>query len=99
MSNYPHLLVPLDLGHLVLPNRVLMGSMHTGLEETRDWNRVAAFYAARARGGAAIGGRRRSVLGRQCSQATSRSRASLMRRVSSLAAWASCGLAACLSGW
>jgi len=54
MSNYPHLLAPLDLGHLVLPNRVLMGSMHTGLEETRDWNRVAAFYAARARGGVAL---------------------------------------------
>jgi 2,4-dienoyl-CoA reductase (NADPH2) len=38
----------------VLPNRVLMGSMHTGLEETGDWNRVAEFYAARARGGVAL---------------------------------------------
>jgi 2,4-dienoyl-CoA reductase (NADPH2) len=54
MSPYPHLLSPLDLGHVVLPNRVMMGSMHTGLEETGDWNRVAEFYAARARGGVAL---------------------------------------------
>ena len=54
MSHYPHLLSPLDLGHVVLPNRVLMGSMHTGLEETGDWGRVAAFYAARARGGVGL---------------------------------------------
>jgi 2,4-dienoyl-CoA reductase (NADPH2) len=49
-SGYPHLLAPLDLGFTTLKNRVLMGSMHTGLEETRDWPRVAAFYAERARG-------------------------------------------------
>jgi len=54
MTDYPHLFRPLDLGHLTLPNRVMMGSMHTGLEETRDWSRVAAFYAARARGGVAL---------------------------------------------
>ena len=54
MSRYPHMLAPLDLGHTVLKNRVLMGSMHTGLEETGDWNRVAEFYAARARGGVAL---------------------------------------------
>ncbi|MCZ8335234.1 MAG: FAD-dependent oxidoreductase [Rhodobacteraceae bacterium] len=54
MTEYPHLLSPLDLGHLVLPNRVLMGSMHTGLEERGDWNRVAEFYAARARGGVGL---------------------------------------------
>ncbi len=54
MSQYPHLFRPLDLGHVTLPNRVLMGSMHTGLEETGDWNRVAAFYAERARGGVAL---------------------------------------------
>ncbi|UWQ21886.1 FAD-dependent oxidoreductase [Jannaschia sp. W003] len=54
MSQYPHLLAPLDLGHVTLPNRVLMGSMHTGLEETKDWNRVATFYAERARGGVAL---------------------------------------------
>jgi 2,4-dienoyl-CoA reductase (NADPH2) len=52
--NYPHLFAPLPLGHVTLPNRVLMGSMHTGLEETGDWNRVAEFYAARARGGVAL---------------------------------------------
>ncbi|SLN17606.1 2,4-dienoyl-CoA reductase [NADPH] [Roseivivax jejudonensis] len=51
---YPHLLSPLDLGFTTLKNRVLMGSMHTNLEETGDWNRVAEFYAARARGGAAL---------------------------------------------
>ena len=49
-SLYPHLLAPLDLGFTTLKNRVLMGSMHTGLEETKDWPRVAEFYAARARG-------------------------------------------------
>ncbi|MCA3437405.1 MAG: FAD-dependent oxidoreductase [Rhodobacter sp.] len=54
MTAFPHLLAPLDLGFTVLPNRVLMGSMHTGLEETGDWNRVAEFYAARARGGVAL---------------------------------------------
>jgi 2,4-dienoyl-CoA reductase (NADPH2) len=54
MTEYPHLLSPLDLGHVTLPNRVLMGSMHTGLEETKDWPRVARFYAERAKGGAAL---------------------------------------------
>ena len=47
---YPNLLAPLDLGFIELPNRVVMGSMHTGLEEFHDWNRVAEFYAERARG-------------------------------------------------
>ncbi len=51
---YPHLLTPLDLGFTTLRNRVLMGSMHTGLEETGDWARVAAFYGARAKGGAGL---------------------------------------------
>jgi 2,4-dienoyl-CoA reductase (NADPH2) len=54
MSDYPHLLSPIDLGCVTLPNRVLMGSMHTGLEETGDWNRVAEFYATRARGGVGL---------------------------------------------
>ena len=54
MPHYPHLLAPLDLAHVTLPNRVLMGSMHTNLEETGDWNRVAAFYAERARGGVGL---------------------------------------------
>ncbi|MCT4556034.1 MAG: NADPH-dependent 2,4-dienoyl-CoA reductase [Pelagimonas sp.] len=54
MSSYPNLLAPLDLGFTTLKNRVLMGSMHTNLEETGDWNRVAEFYATRARGGVAL---------------------------------------------
>jgi 2,4-dienoyl-CoA reductase (NADPH2) len=54
MTDYPHLLAPLDLGFTTLKNRVLMGSMHTNLEETRDWNRVAEFYAERARGEVAL---------------------------------------------
>ena len=54
MTLYPHLLAPLDLGFVTLPNRVLMGSMHTGLEEVGDWNRVAEFYATRARGGVGL---------------------------------------------
>ncbi len=54
MTPYPNLFRPLDLGHVTLPNRVLMGSMHTGLEETGDWARVAEFYAERARGGVAL---------------------------------------------
>ncbi|MCK0095891.1 NADPH-dependent 2,4-dienoyl-CoA reductase [Yoonia sp. F2084L] len=54
MTQYPNLLSPLDLGFTTLKNRVLMGSMHTGLEETKDWNRVAEFYAERARGDVAL---------------------------------------------
>ena len=54
MTDFPHMLAPLELGHVTLKNRVLMGSMHTGLEETKDWNRVADFYATRARGGVAL---------------------------------------------
>ena len=54
MTEYPHLLRPLDLGFTTLRNRVLMGSMHTNLEETGDWNRVAEFYATRARADVAL---------------------------------------------
>jgi len=55
MTRYPHLLTPLDLGFTTLPNRVLMGSMHVGLEEAeRGFERMAAFYAARARGGVGL---------------------------------------------
>ncbi|MFG3100977.1 FAD-dependent oxidoreductase [Streptomyces sp. NPDC048182] len=55
MSRYPHLLSPLDLGFTTLPNRVLMGSMHVGLEEAENgFARMAAFYAARARGGVGL---------------------------------------------
>ncbi|MDQ8701254.1 NADPH-dependent 2,4-dienoyl-CoA reductase [Streptomyces sp. LHD-70] len=54
-SPYPHLLRPLDLGFTTLPNRVIMGSMHVGLEEAeRGFERMAAFYAERARGGAGL---------------------------------------------
>ncbi|MGN0117357.1 MAG: FAD-dependent oxidoreductase [Streptomyces albidoflavus] len=54
-SDYPHLLNPLDLGFTTLRNRVLMGSMHTGLEEAPGGiDRMAAFYAARARGGVGL---------------------------------------------
>jgi 2,4-dienoyl-CoA reductase (NADPH2) len=56
MSNpYPHLLAPLDLGFTTLKNRVLMGSMHTGLEDIgNSHGRMAAFYGARARGGVGL---------------------------------------------
>ena len=51
VSPYPHLLAPLDLGVTTLKNRVLMGSMHTGLEDEADgFERMAAFFAERARG-------------------------------------------------
>jgi 2,4-dienoyl-CoA reductase (NADPH2) len=53
--SYPHLLAPLDLGFTTLKNRVLMGSMHTGLEEEKGgFQRMAAFYAARAKGGVGL---------------------------------------------
>ncbi len=51
---YPHLFAPLDLGFTTLKNRVLMGSMHTGLEEVGDWERIATYYGDRAKGGAAL---------------------------------------------
>ena len=55
MTSYPHLFAPLDLGFVTLPNRVLMGSMHTGLEDrARDYGKLAAYFAARARGGVAL---------------------------------------------
>ncbi len=55
MTAYPHLLEPLDLGFTTLPNRVVMGSMHTGLEDrARDVDRLAAYFAERARGGAGL---------------------------------------------
>ncbi len=53
--HYPRLLEPLDLGFTTLPNRILMGSMHVGLEEAPNgFERMAAFYAERARGGAGL---------------------------------------------
>lgn len=55
MLAYPHLLAPLNLGFTTLKNRVLMGSMHTGLEELPDGpQRLAAFYAERAAGGVGL---------------------------------------------
>jgi 2,4-dienoyl-CoA reductase (NADPH2) len=52
---FPHLLAPLDLGFTTLPNRVLMGSMHTGLEDRReDYPKLAAYFAERARGGVGL---------------------------------------------
>ena len=52
---YPRLLAPLDLGFTTLPNRVLMGSMHTGLEDkARHFPRLAAYFAERARGGVGL---------------------------------------------
>ncbi|WP_305805552.1 NADPH-dependent 2,4-dienoyl-CoA reductase [Stenotrophomonas sp. YIM B06876] len=54
-SAYPHLFTPLDLGFTRLRNRVLMGSMHTGLEDrARDFPKLAAYFAERAAGGAAL---------------------------------------------
>jgi len=54
-SAYPHLLEPLDLGFTKLANRVLMGSMHTGLEEEKNgWSKLAAFYEERAKGGVGL---------------------------------------------
>lgn len=54
-SPYPHLLQPLDLGFTTLKNRVLMGSMHTGLEEAPGGHlRMATFFAERARGGVGL---------------------------------------------
>ena len=54
-SPYPHLLAPLDLGFTTLKNRVLMGSMHTGLEDkVKDFPKLAAYFAERARGGVGL---------------------------------------------
>jgi len=55
MTPYPHLFAPLDLGFVTLPNRVVMGSMHVGLEEAPDgFVRLAAFYAERAAAGVGL---------------------------------------------
>ncbi len=55
MSPYPHLLSPLDLGHTTLRNRVIMGSMHTGMEDrAKHLPELAAYFAERAEGGVAL---------------------------------------------
>ena len=52
---YPHLFSSLDLGFTVLKNRVMMGSMHTGLEEEKNgFKRMAVYFAERARGGVGL---------------------------------------------
>ena len=52
---YSRLFAPLDLGFTRLPNRIVMGSMHTGLEDrARDYPKLAAYFAERARGGAGL---------------------------------------------
>ena len=54
-ERYPNLLKPLDLGFTRLENRVLMGSMHTGLEDVRGgFRKLAEFYRERARGGVGL---------------------------------------------
>ena len=53
--HYPHLFAPLDLGFTKIRNRVLMGSMHTGLEDrARDFPKLAAYFAERAQGGVGL---------------------------------------------
>ncbi len=54
MKPFPHIFKPLDLGFVTLPNRILMGSMHTGLEDRKAHERVAAYFAERARGGVGL---------------------------------------------
>ncbi|MGG8495737.1 FAD-dependent oxidoreductase [Tenacibaculum sp. TC6] len=55
MTKYKHIFEPLDLGFTTLKNRVLMGSMHTGLEEEKDGvKKIAAYYAERAKGGVGL---------------------------------------------
>ena len=52
---YSRLFAPLDLGFTRLPNRIVMGSMHTGLEDrASDYPKLAAYFAERARGGAGL---------------------------------------------
>ena len=54
-QHFPHLLEPLDLGFTTLKNRVLMGSMHTGLEEEKNgFERLAKYFAVRAAGGVGL---------------------------------------------
>ena len=55
MTDYPHLLTPLELGHTTLKNRVVMGSMHTKLEDrSKDLPKLAAYFAERAAGGVGL---------------------------------------------
>lgn len=76
---YPHLFEPLDLGFVTLPNRLLMGSMHTGLEDrVWNWPKLSAYFVERAKGGVGLmvtGGiapNRRGSLGPLASKLTNR---------------------------
>ncbi len=53
-AKYPKLMAPLSLGFTVLKNRVIMGSMHTGLEDGNQHDKLAAYFAERARGGVGL---------------------------------------------
>jgi 2,4-dienoyl-CoA reductase (NADPH2) len=87
LSPYPHLLAPLDLGFTTLPNRVLMGSMHTGLEEAPNgYEKQAAFYAERAKGGVGLivtGGVAPNFFGRLEPRASQLSWAGRLRAIAS----------------
>ncbi|MCE2509823.1 MAG: NADPH-dependent 2,4-dienoyl-CoA reductase [Alphaproteobacteria bacterium] len=87
-SPYPHLLEPLDLGFRTLPNRVVMGSMHMRLEgEERGFEKLAAFYAERARAKAGLiitGGfapNADSILGPGCAKLTTEDEVAEHRKV------------------
>ena len=54
MSTYPNLFTPITVGKMELPNRLLMGSMHTGLEDIAGLERLATYFAARAAEGCAL---------------------------------------------
>ena len=55
LCKYKHIFEPLDLGFTTLKNRILMGSMHTGLEEEKNGiDRIATYYAERAKGGVGL---------------------------------------------
>ena len=53
-DKYPNMFRPIDFGFVTLKNRVIMGSLHTTLEETKDWGRIADFYSERAKGGVGL---------------------------------------------
>jgi 2,4-dienoyl-CoA reductase (NADPH2) len=85
---YPHIFEPLDLGHVTLPNRILMGSMHTGLEDrVWNWPRLTRYFVERARGGVGLmvtGGiapNRRGCLAPLASKLTNRWEARRHRRM------------------
>jgi 2,4-dienoyl-CoA reductase (NADPH2) len=87
-SAFPHIFKPLDLGHVTLPNRILMGSMHTGLEDRLwNWPRLTRYFVERAQGGVGLmvtGGiapNRRGSLAPLASKLTNRLEARRHRRM------------------